>query len=293
MNRNQDIAPGSQADIKASVDISKVHGGYFGNPENADKFVEVAVASIEKSLPQELSYFDFGGGEGLLTNTVKTFLEKRGHTVKAGVLDANPVYSKKVAEKGLEFINSDIFNSGLSNLDLITMRAVLHYNVEDKQLPLIKKIYSQITPGGFLIHQISAGSKLNAILRSTIVNFLSLGRVKGKESYHWVSVDEALELHKRAGFRSVKLAGYAPSAAWGPHEQWDRFHQKELEEAEKNNDKEKIQDILKRKEIYFNESNALIKEYLKKYGSKETGIEEIEKGKYLIHYVYPIIVAEK
>lgn len=72
------FASGSKADIQAGVDISKVHGGYFSSVKNAQDFCDFGIGSIEKNLPREMTYMDFGGGQGFLGRLVKSYLEERG-----------------------------------------------------------------------------------------------------------------------------------------------------------------------------------------------------------------------
>jgi SAM-dependent methyltransferase len=288
-NKFKPSAIGSNADMAASVNIGKVYGGYFGKPKNAEAFCKIGFASIEKSLPKKIEYADFGGGQGFLAQTVKEYLQAHGHKVHAIVADSNSSYLKEAQKLGLETTLCNLEDFPLSQMDLITMRAVLHYNHPKNQIAILESARRALKPGGFFIHQVSAGSESNARLRSDIVNLPSLGRA-GAGNYHWHSVDEAIELHKAAGFEDTKLVDFAPAASWGPDEQWDRFNTKRFNEA-KNDAERKL--IENQKSDYLRQARGLIQKYIKEYGAEATGVESLPNGRQIIHYQYPIIVSRK
>ena len=285
-------AIGSRADIKAGVDISKVNGGYFSSPKNNKSLLKIGVAAIEKKLPKIVKYADFGGGQGLLARPVVDFLKTKAHTVRGVVVDGNENYLAEAKKKGLAVALCNLESCPISNLDLLTMRAVIHYNTPPKQRKILRNVFSSLKVGGYFVHQVSSGSVANCTLRAAIVNLPELGR-GGAGKYHWTSVDEALQLHEDAGFSDTYIAGYAPSASWGPEEQWERFNKKLIDDATREQNQKKLQKILHRREKYFTAANAVIKKFLKKYGAKETGIEQKSNGNFTIHYPYPIIISRK
>lgn len=217
----------------------------------------------------------------------------KGHEVKTIVVDANPQYLKVAQEKGLLIEINNIQNSKAKDADLVTMRAVIHYNKQENQQKIFDKIFKTLKKGGYLVHQNSSGSKENCELRSAIVNLRSLGKVVSDENYKWVSEEECIKMANKAGFKDNKVAGYAPSNAWGPEEQWDRFNKKKTEEAILLNNKTEIELIKKRREIYLQEANKLIEDYIKKYSNEILGIIKKKDDNYLINYTYSIIVSKK
>ncbi|MFA6432211.1 MAG: class I SAM-dependent methyltransferase [Candidatus Paceibacterota bacterium] len=124
---------GTNADVAASVDISKVHGGYFADPKNIAMFVKLGIAPIARNIPKIVKYVDFGGGQGHLTIGVKTYLESMGFSVNAVVADANDKYLSLAKERGLQTKMCNLEDCDLPDLNLVTMRAVLHYNTTDNQ----------------------------------------------------------------------------------------------------------------------------------------------------------------
>lgn len=285
-------AIGSKADMAANVDISKVYGGYFANPENARLFCKIGLGNALSQLPRKITYLDFGGGQGLLAEPIKRYLEENGHTVRAVVADGNQAFLEKAATIGLETMLCNLEDARMRDTDLITMRAVLHYNPPDKQRQILKAAYEALKDGGYLVHQVSSGSDANSQLRSAIVNIPELGRA-GAGSYHWTSIDETVELHKQAGFSTTEVAGFAPSNSWGPEEQWDRFNTKRLEEAHVKNDIGTISQIEAEKTNYLAKASRVIEDFIRRFGEQETGVEKLANGSYLIHYQYPIIVSKK
>lgn len=282
---------GTSADMRAGVQISKVHGGYFSNEKNAEAFCKVGIDKILKNLPKKLTLIDFGGGEGFLTNHVKKYLASKEYVVDAAVLDANIQYLEIAKSTGLKTIQSSIQDSKIQNADLIIARALIHYNSAEKQQEIFNKIFQSLKKGSYFVHQLSSGSKENCELRSNIVNIPSLGRAVNNFHYKWLSEKECLAMMKTAGFKENEVIGYAPANSWGPQEQWDRFNKKITDEAIASGNKILLKEIEQKKIIYLNEANDLIRVYLTKYKNKD--IKKIDDRTYLIEYTYPIIISRK
>jgi hypothetical protein len=285
-------AIGTQADSAAKVDISKVHGGYFSDPENIERFIEVGIAPIVPELPREVKYVDFGGGQGDLALGVKRYLEANGRTVHAIVADANEEYLHIAETKGLEINPCNIEETTFSDLDLITMRAILHYNSPAQQKLIIKRAFNSLRAGGFLIHQNSSGTKANCELRSALVNIPELGRA-GAGDYCWVSEDEYTFLSKDVGFSNTSHVDYAKANSWGPEEQWDRFNSEITKRALEEKDEDTFNDIQKRKKIYLEKAIELIKQYSKVHTTESLQITRAPNGQIEIGYLYPIVVSRK
>ncbi len=280
---------GTTADIGSGVEISKVHGGYFSNLQNAEAFCEIGIAPILSKLPKKVKLFDFGGGEGFLTKVVQDFLTSHGHIVDSCVLDANAKYLKKAKELGFKTVLTSIQDSQVRDADLILARALIHYNSPEKQQPIFEKIYSSLKEGGFFVHQNSSGSVENCKLRSDIVNLPFLGRSASGKNYHWLSEEACIALMERAGFSTTSVVGYAPKNSWSPLEQWNRFNKKKAEEAQ---DSATLEQIERKKNLFLTKAEELIKNYLMKYNNKDADIEK--KGTTsLIWYQYPILLSEK
>ncbi len=285
-------AIGSNADIQAGVDISKVVGGYFENPENTKGFCEVGIKPLEGQLPHEVRFVDFGGGDGFLASQVEMYLKNDGFVVDALVMDGNESYVEKAKQRGLATTICNLEECNIDGVNLATVRAVLHYNPPEKQLAIINNICRSLNEGGYFVHQVSSGSDANCKLRSAIVNIPELGRA-GSGQYHWTSIDETLKIHNESGFSDTKLAGFAPGASWGPDEQWDRFNAKRSAAAKEAGDVVAVNEIEEVKKKYLEKANILIEDFLEKYGVEETGIEKLADGRYMVNYQYPIIVSKK
>jgi SAM-dependent methyltransferase len=283
---------GTNADISAGVDISKVHGNYFADPKNIERFIDLGIKPIIKDFPKKMNYVDFGGGQGHLTILVKEYLEKNSFNVSATVADANENYLLTAKEKSLDTRLCNLEDAPFSNTDLITMRAVLHYNVPDNQKLILKNVFNALKIGGYFVHQNSSGNKENCELRSALVNIPELGRA-GAGDYHWISEQEYRFLIEGAGFSTTTIVGYAQPNSWGPDEQWDRFNDKITKIATENKDEETLRDIETRKKIYLDKAYAMIREYSEKYGKEYLGAKDLDDGKIVIEYLYPIIVSRK
>ena len=283
---------GTAADKKAHVDISAVHGGYFSNEINLKDFIDIGIKPIESKLPKSLLYGDFGGGQGHLTSFLRDYLVKNGFQVQAVVIDANDEYLKEASKKGLETKLCNLENVIVEGMDLISMRAVLHYNIPENQIRILQNIYTSLKTGGYLVHQNSSGSKENCELRSALVNIPELGRA-GEGEYHWVSEDEHDSLLRKVGFMENVHAGYALENAWGPEEQWERFHGYEIQKRREEGDGSYLAQLEIKKETYLKKAYELIEKYSKKYGDEHLGIKRENVGKVMIQYKYPIVISKK
>lgn len=280
------------ADKAANVDISKVHGGYFSDRKNLDVFVKLGIDPIKNNFPKSLDYVDFGGGQGHLASYVKKYLEENRFTVKTTVADANNGYLELSKQKGLETKLCNLESASFIDIDLISMRAVLHYNTPVNQTAILKNVFNSLKKGGYFVHQNSSGNKENCELRSALVNIKELGRA-GAGHYHWVSEDEHKEMLKNVGFIDIVQAGYASPNAWGPVEQWERFNSDKTKKAVEVCDIKLFSELETRKKVYLDKAYALIKEYCDKYGKEYLGVKENSRGEVVIEYLYPIIISRK
>ena len=284
---------GTKLDLSADTNIAKVLGGYFSNPEIAQSFVNAGIAQIESMLPKAVRYADFGGGQGFLTKVVAEWLKSRSHTVDATVIDANPTSLQVAQAEGLQTQTCNLQDCTFAAADLITMRAVNHYNAPERQLEILRRALRSLKDNGFLVSQISSGSEENCRLRSEIVNLSSAGRVGSGERCHMTAVEEYKDILREAGFTRITFAGYAPGSQWSPQEQWDRVYEKEMRDATAQADTDKIKDINDRKKEFLVKAYDLINDYIQKYGADSLGIDFAAAGVATIHYQYPIIISQK
>lgn len=217
------LSAGVIADIQSKVKIGKVFKGYFSSPVNAKTFTQIGLPHIASILPAELKLADFGGGDGYLTCEVKNFLEKHNKIVEGIVIDGNPNFLEEAAKKGFITLEASLEETKLKNIDLIIMRAVLHYNSKAVQKKILRKVKSALTNEGIFIHQLSSGDYYNVQLRNKIAHLPSLKRINDTGDIHFTTVDEYLALCKSVNL-STKLIGYAPESSWTLEEMFDRFH---------------------------------------------------------------------
>ena len=287
-----EVSAGTKADLRAGVDISKVHGGYFSNPEVAMQFCTIGIDTVISQLPQNVQYIDFGCGDGYLAKAVVEHLKEKGKNVSAIVADANEGYLAKASERGLQTYLGDLRERFARGQDLITMRAVNHYSDPVDQMRILRNAFHSLKEGGVLLSQVSSGSAENCELRSLIVNLPSLEKTSSKMRYHWTGIDEYMKMLNLAGFKDVKVLGYAKSNAWGPEEQWERMRGKETQEARDAQDAQKLARLEKQKQKFLKNAYTLIEIYQDEYGER-LGIIENSDGTKSIEYQYPIIVARK
>lgn len=280
-------AVGTRADIAGKVEISKVFGGYFSNPENAQAFIDLGIKPILEELPKNIKYSDFGGGDGYLGKFVADYLKKNEKKVDTLIIDANPEYLKKAKSLGLKTKVANIQDIKVKNFDLITMRAVNHYNPLKEQIKILKNAHNSLKKGGYLVSQISTGNLANVKVRNLIKNRLLKLTGEG-EPYEWVTTKKYIQLLKASGFKWIKPVGYAPSGKWALEEQFDRYYSKKREAALAKGNIKEVRNIDKKKEIYMEYAKKLVKmEKFREAGAKKQG------ESYVVHYQYHVIMAKR
>lgn len=289
----QMASAGSRADVRAGVDIEQVQGGYFSARKNVEAFLEFGLSPVEKDLPEDVNYADLGGGSGVLAATVTDYLQAKGHKVRPVVVDANPMFLEKAKERGLRTLLCDLETCDLDGLNLVTMRAVNHYNTVDKQRVILGNVYRSLGEDGYLVSQISSGSAANCDLRSNLSNLESLGRSVGGDQYHWLPLQEFIRLLENSGFSTNNFAGCAPPNSYGPEEQWERFHTKRTQEAAERGNEQELERIREQKNLFLQEANNLIRACYEKYGKEVSGVSVTTDSNGKIHYEYPIICSKK
>jgi hypothetical protein len=286
-------APGVMSDINADVLISKVHGGYFSSLERVNEFIELFMGEIGNQLPEKIEYADFGAGEGLLGQKVTEFLKQLGHEVHAYLIDGNPKYIEICKKTGFSCSLASLENYRADKpLNIISMRAVLHYNQLAEQEDILKNILSNLVGGGFFINQLSSGTEENCRLRTELVANLPLIYGNDGKNYHWTSIDEYFQLAQKAGFSETKLVGCAKPNAWSPEEQWERMNGSLLKKAQEENNHKLLEALSEHRKVYLQKANALIERYIEKYGIEKIGVEK-KNGLYIINYQYPVFVSKK
>jgi SAM-dependent methyltransferase len=281
-------ATGTKADISGKVEIGKVYGGYFSDPKTAQAFCNIGIKPILSKLPKAIKYSDFGGGDGYLGKFVNDYLKKNSKRVNTIIVDANPKFLKETKKRGLKTKLANLQDVKIMNFDLITMRAVLHYQAHKEQLKIMKTAYKNLKKGGYLIHQLSTGEKRECDLRTAIVNLSSL-RNLSEGDYLWITKEEYIKLCTKAGFSEIRFVGDAPSHSWGPEEQWERFNSAKRADALAKGNLKEVEAIDKRKDKYFADTKNLLK--VSKY--KNAIIKKTKTGSYVVPYEYAIILARK
>jgi SAM-dependent methyltransferase len=280
-------AVGTRADISGKVEIGKVFGGYFSDSTNAQSFLDLGIKPILDDLPKNIKYSDFGGGEGYLGKFVSDFLKKNGKKADTLIVDANSEYLKKAKKLGLKTKLANLQDVKLLNFDLITMRAVNHYNPLKEQIKILENAHNSLKKGGYLISQISTGNKANVNMRNLIKNKLLKLTGEG-EPYEWVTTKKYIQILKSSGFKWIKPVGYAPPGKWALEEQWERYNSKKRAEVLAKGNLKEVEKIDKTKEKYMEYAKKLVK--MEKF--RNAGVEKKDNS-YVVHYQYDIIMAKR
>jgi SAM-dependent methyltransferase len=284
---------GTTKDLQNNVKMSQVLGGYFGDTKIAESFIEIGILPIQHELPKKIRIADFGGGEGLLLAIVRDYLIAQGFTVEAIVVDSNPEFIKECEKKNLQVELSDLRDCQLEGLDLVIMRAVLHYNALHNQVKILNAVKKSLAPSGKLVAQILTGSEINCQLRKEIISLTSLG----EEIYNGYYISQHFEdlehMLQDIGFDTVKKMGAAPYLRWSLENQWIRFNGPLINP--KSSSPEIYQDNLMMKKIYlFKEQvNTIIEDYTERYGRDQLNIDFTDNLNPIIQNDYLIYCCSK
>jgi SAM-dependent methyltransferase len=284
---------GTKKDLQNNVNMSQVLGGYFGDTKIAESFIEIGILPIQHELPKKIRIADFGGGEGLLLAIVRDYLIAQGFTVEAIVVDSNPEFIKECEKKNLQVELSDLRDCQLEGLDLVIMRAVLHYNALHNQVKILNAVKKSLAPSGKLVAQILTGSEINCQLRKEIISLTSLGEDIYNGYYISQHFEDLEDLLQDIGFDTVKKMGAAPCLRWSLENQWIRFNGPLINP--KSSSPEIYQDNLMMKKFYlFKEQvNTIIEDYTERYGRDQLNIDFTDNLNPIIQNDYLIYCCSK
>jgi SAM-dependent methyltransferase len=264
---------GTQKDLKNKVNMDQVLGGYFGDVGIAQSFIEIGIAPIQHQLAKKIRIADFGGGQGLLLSIVRDYLVAQGFMVEAYVVDSNPEFIKECEKKNLQVVLSDIRDCPLEGLDLIIMRAVLHYNAVHNQIKILNGIKKSLAPSGKLVAQILTGSEINCSLRKEIISLPSLGEEIFNGYYICQHFEQLEQTLGNIGFATVEKMGAAPSLRWSLENQWVRFNGPLVDSKsglyEQPEDKLKMEKFM----LFKEQVNLIIQNYSERYGRDQLNID--------------------
>jgi hypothetical protein len=284
---------GTQKDLKNQVNMSQVLGGYFGDISIAQSFIEIGIVPIQNQLPKKIRMADFGGGQGLLLATVRDYLVAQGFTVEAYVVDSNPEFIKECEKKNLQVVSSDIRDCPLEGLDLIIMRAVLHYNAVHNQVKILNAIKNSLASSGKLVAQILTGSEINCQLRKDIISLPALGEEIFNGYYISQNFEQLEQMLQNIGFKTVKKMGAAPCLRWSLEDQWIRFNNTMSDTkpglSEQPEDKLKLEKFL----LFKDQVNLIIQDYSERYGRDQLNIDFTDIENPIIQNDYQIYYCSK
>ena len=285
----------TEADLSHRVEMGKIHGAYFSDPAKADRFIEIAVAPIQDRFGPRVRHAGFGGGDGFLTKRIGEALKVAGHEVESLVVDANQHFLDEAAARGLAVLEADVAEVALSGYDLITMRSVNHYNTLARQQDLVGDIFRSLKPGGYLASQnLSGPSGRFCDLCSRLTQFPSLGRIKEPgDAPHMASEPEFTLLMERAGFRDIRVAGYAPEIPVGPALYWARFNGQAQADAEAAGDQAALSELAERRAAYMAQTGDMIATFLADANRAEAAMIEAAEGSYQVYMTFPIFVGRR
>lgn len=287
------ISTGPRNDYIAKVDIAKANGGYYSKSEPITQFIAMGINPILNLLPSKFNYYDFGGGSGLLSSRIHTYLKHKGFDATTTVVDANPRYLDESSSKGLDVQQANLETCRVQDCSLITMRGVNHYNSLKTQKRIYKNAFKQLNKNCYFISSICSGPKRVCQFKSDVVNLSYLGRVYEKNQIYTTSVDEYMNLLEESGFIDVQLLGYTLTQKWCPIDIWERSNRYLEIEAKDANDMNLLSSISTRKNAFFKQVDVLLSDLVEEILNIKLTGHETDKYSLIPDTEYPIIKAYK
>jgi hypothetical protein len=133
---------------------SKVHGGYFANPDVASPLVHKVLEFANLSGANTI--VDLGGGIGTLLSMLRTGVSDDTSLVN---LDDSTIQLDVARANGISCIHGSVNSFSRNDVGdkaahfLFFMRSVLHYFGEDGLPTVLRHLYAQIRPTEYFVHQ--------------------------------------------------------------------------------------------------------------------------------------------
>ncbi|MDP2655562.1 MAG: methyltransferase domain-containing protein [bacterium] len=189
--------------VAKNIELEKLYGGYFGNPENCAPFIE--------HLPQDLFsnktpvILDAGSSQGVVGEYVSNEFIKRGSTPRLILMDTNDAALKK-SFVATEKIVADLKNIPLgdSSINLALLRSVLHYESDiGEQKKILRELYRVLSSEGVLVSQFASfDNEETANAFNRMFKFL-------KRNVGFVSKESGIKMHEEVFGTIYKVSSAA------------------------------------------------------------------------------------
>jgi SAM-dependent methyltransferase len=256
----QPTAAGTVRDLRERTDLAQ-DIAFFASRQEARTFAEICLSRTLPALPQSVRYVDYGGGQGLVADAMRSALLAAGRACDVAVVDSNPRYLKDASALNLRTHLANIEDCSLRDADLASMRLVNHYCGYDQQAAIMRGIHDGLRPGGVFVSQIETGSSVICRLQTAISNALSREDCCG---YYWPTLDEYVSLARAAGFVEISVIGEKAPVESTINEAlaaaWRRFHGHELQALVAEKQAENVQQLLAQRALFFKMCHGLIAE---------------------------------
>lgn len=285
----------TEADLDAAVEMGKINDGYFSRPDVAAAFIEKGIVPVLNQFGTTVSYAGFGGGEGYLTDQVAQYLGQTGRQVCTLVVDANRDYLDKAAARGLKTLCADIADVALSDIDLVTMRAVNHYSNLVSQRNILAHTRTVLAPGGLLVSQnLSGPDDAFCDMASELSRIPTLGRVDHQPDVPHICAEQMfVSLLEQAGFIDIRHRGYAPSIDISPAYYWVRFNAHHHDALARSGDRDQLARLNERHALYMTQANKLIASFLQQACDEARRLIRRDGDSFTVSLTFPVFSARR
>lgn len=254
----QPTAAGTLRDLRERTDLARAIA-FFASRQEAQAFAATGLSHALPALPQDVRYVDYGGGQGVVADAMRSALLAAGRTCDVTVVDSNQRYLQDARALDLHTHLANIEDCPLRDVDMASMRLVNHYCGYDQQAAIMRGIHDGLRPGGVFVSQIETGSGAICRLQTAISNALSQ---EGGDGYYWPTLDEYVALAQAAGFAEILVIGESTPVESTINEglaaAWRRFHGSELQSLLAEDRAEDTRQLLAQRALFFKMCHGLI-----------------------------------
>ncbi len=216
-----------QAEGAAGDRFKDQHGGFYSDEQVLSMIFDPIKEYVERTRPiHRLKIADLGCGSGIVGLYVEERLNKMGYDPVIVFIDSNPKMLDAIKPaSGRQMVLADL--SDLSDyvdeneVDIAFGRHFIHYVEPEKQIQILKNIFSYIKEGGLFVN--ATGSHEDRVVSNFMADYLSnIISIRGTDvRRYYQSIDTYCEWMSEIGFTNPHVVG-----SYGqPHRTFD-FHER-------------------------------------------------------------------
>ena len=202
-----------------------IYGGYFSNREPLEKFWEIIKPFVNLK-KEKVSIVELGSANANLCDFITNKIKEDNLETESFAVDTQKESVEAINESSIKKVVSNIAEwNPNTNLDVILMRSVLHYNSLEKQILILNNTSKIMHEDSVFFNQLLSGDNLNIPLYQKIQEKVF------KRSVTLINEEKYKEIALKV-FTEVKKIGNCVPIKISAKDMLDRFSKTEIERNE-------------------------------------------------------------